>query len=307
MPFMTRIPSDLARFGLRVELVPGWETRGSSAFAPAAVTCHWTAGPKNAADKSRPSLNVVVNGRPGIPGPLCNIYLARDGTCVIVAAGRANHAGVGGFRGLVGNSAVYGIEAESGGDGDWTKAQNKVYPILVAALLSGIGRDASWAHGHHEWAPSRKIDIRDIMPTVRAEAARVLANGGPPPADPIPQEDDMRLIQAPNRGIAVIGPGYYRHLNAEEAANAVAIAGPAVGGNDRQFDLWRSIALSGVTTSATAVQLNEAVATLAGIDGADVDEDTLAAALAPRLNGTSMEAIAEAVRGVLRDGVGSTT
>lgn len=182
MPFMTRIPSDLARFGLKVELVPGWNTRGTPAFAPAAVTCHWTAGPRNT--KARPSLNVCINGRPGIPGPLCNIYLARDGTCVVVAAGRANHAGVGGFRGLVGNSAVYGIEAESGGDGDWTPEMLDAYPRLVAALLSGLGRDASWCHGHSEWTP-RKIDIRDVIGRVRADTARHLA-GGTPAAKPAP-------------------------------------------------------------------------------------------------------------------------
>jgi len=173
VPYMTRIPSDLARFGLKVELVPGWETRGSSSFAPAGVTDHWTAGPRGT--KGRPSLNVCINGRPGLPGPLCNIYLAKDGTCVVVAAGRANHAGQGGFRGLVGNSAVYGIEAESGGDGDWTPEQMAAYPRLNAALLSGLKRDASWAHGHNEWTP-RKIDIRDIISRVRADTAAALAN-----------------------------------------------------------------------------------------------------------------------------------
>lgn len=184
MPFMTRIPSDLHRFGLNVELVPGWETRGSSSFAPACVVDHWTAGPRGT--KARPSLDVVIKGRPGIPGPLCNIYLDRAGVCVVVAAGRANHAGTGGFRGLVGNSAAYGIEAESGGDGDWTKAQMDAYPRLNAALLSGLGRDASWVCGHHIWAPTRKIDIRDIFPAVRARTAEILAN---------PEDDDMPTAQ----------------------------------------------------------------------------------------------------------------
>lgn len=176
MPFMTRIPSDLARFGLRVELVPGWETRGSSSFAPACVVDHWTAGPRGTT--GRPSLGVVTNGRAGLPGPLCNVYLGRDGTCVVVAAGRANHAGAGGFRGLAGNSAAYGIEAECGGDGDWTPEMLAAYPRLNAALLSGLGRDASWVAGHNEWAPDRKIDIRDVIASVRAQTGAVLAGGG---------------------------------------------------------------------------------------------------------------------------------
>lgn len=187
MPFMTRIPYDLARFGLKVELVPGWESRGSSSFAPAGVVDHWTAGPRGTT--GRPSLNVVVNGRAGLSGPLCNVYLARDGVCVVVAAGRANHAGEGGFRGLVGNSAVYGIEAECGGDGDWTPEMLDAYPRLNAALLSGIGRDASWVCGHNEWAPTRKIDIRDIIASVRANTARALAGGLPP------QEDELSAAE----------------------------------------------------------------------------------------------------------------
>lgn len=182
MPYMTRIPSDLARFGLKVELVPGWETRGSSSFAPACVVDHWTAGPRGTT--GRPSLNVVTYGRAGLPGPLCNIYLDRRGVCVVVAAGRANHAGLGGFRGLVGNSAAYGIEAECGGDGDWTDEMLDAYPRLNAALLSGLGRDASWVAGHNEWAPTRKIDIRDIIASVRARTGAILAN---------PTEDDMPL------------------------------------------------------------------------------------------------------------------
>jgi hypothetical protein len=180
VPYMTRTPSDLGRFGLKVELVPGWETRGSASFAPACVVDHWTAGPRGTS--GRPSLNVVTYGRKGLAGPLCNVYLDRRGVCVVVAAGRANHAGAGGFRGLVGNSAAYGIEAECGGDGDWTPEMLAAYPRLNAALLSGLGRDASWVASHSEWAPARKIDIRDVIAQVRANTATVLAD---------PQEDDM--------------------------------------------------------------------------------------------------------------------
>lgn len=181
MPYMTRIPSDLARFGLKVELVPGWATRGSSSFAPAGVVNHWTAGPRGTT--GRPSLGVCTNGRTGLPGPLCNVYLARNGVCVVVAAGRANHAGTGGFRGLVGNSAVYGIEAESGGDGDWTPEMLDAYPRLDAALLAGLGRDATWLCDHATWAPGRKIDTRDIIAAVKRQTATILANPT--------QEDDM--------------------------------------------------------------------------------------------------------------------
>lgn len=179
------IPAALAARGLAVEVVPGWETRGSDSFAPGGVTCHWTAGPRGTT--GRPSLGVVTNGRSGLPGPLCNVYLARDGKAVVVAAGRANHAGAGGYRGLKGNSSVFGIEAECGGDGDWTPAMRVAYPKVVAALLSLIGRDASWAMGHNEWAPTRKIDIRDYtMAVMRQQVAAVLAGQPVPVSNPVP-------------------------------------------------------------------------------------------------------------------------
>ena len=110
MPYMLGVPAAIAGQSVPVEVVPGWETRGNASFNPAAVVCHWTAGPITG---DRPSLKICVEGRPGLPGPLSQVFLTRGGVAVVVAAGRANHAGVGGWRGVVGNSAAFGIEAES--------------------------------------------------------------------------------------------------------------------------------------------------------------------------------------------------
>lgn len=214
MPYQTQIPAALAAFGLPVELVPGWESRGSASFNPGGVVCHWTAGPRGTT--ARPSLGVVVNGRSDLPGPLAQVYLDRNGVPVVVAAGRANHAGAGGYNGLVGNSAVFGIEAECGGDGDWTDAQRSAYPKVVAALLRSKGLGAQWAVGHNEWAPTRKIDIRDwTMPAMREQVARLLgsasAGGGsivvtPPAADTRPRNADgsLRIAEDGKRGPATI-------------------------------------------------------------------------------------------------------
>ena len=176
MPRQTGIPAALKKYGVKYETVPGWRTRGSASFNPRGVVCHWTAGPRNA--KGRPSLNVVTYGRPGLSGPLCQVYLDRNGVAVVVAAGRANHAGSGGYRGLSGNSSVFGIEAECGGDGDWTDAQRREYPKVVAALLSLTGRSEKYVCGHNEWT-TRKIDIRDWpMSKMRSEVKAVLAGKG---------------------------------------------------------------------------------------------------------------------------------
>ena len=64
---------------------------------------------------NNPSLEVCINGRPDLAGPLCNVMVGRDNTMFVVAAGRANHAGSGGWRGRSGNSTVYGIERENTG------------------------------------------------------------------------------------------------------------------------------------------------------------------------------------------------
>lgn len=168
------IPAALAARGVSVETVPGWETRGSAAFDPRGVVCHWTAGP---AAGDRPSLAVVTNGRSGLPGPLAQVFLTRAAVAVVVAAGRANHAGSGGWAGLTGNSSVFGIEAESTGRGDWTNAQRVAYPRVVAGLLDLIGAGPEMVCGHSEWAPTRKIDIRDwTMDVMRAQVAALNSN-----------------------------------------------------------------------------------------------------------------------------------
>lgn len=149
------LPAALARFGLTVEVVPGWETRGSSAFNPAATVGHHTAGSSRG---TRPSLAICTYGRADLPGPLCNTFTDRNGVAVVVAAGRANHAGRGGFRGLVGNSTVIGHEAEDEGDGRWTDAQRWAFPRVHAAHLWLMKRDASWYCSHRTWAPGRKPD-----------------------------------------------------------------------------------------------------------------------------------------------------
>ncbi|MCJ1715036.1 hypothetical protein ACLBWP_14695 [Microbacterium sp. M1A1_1b] len=58
----------------------------------------------------------------------------------------------------------------------------------------------------------------------------------------------MKLIQSTNRGIAVVGAGYFRGLkNQEELQVAIKAWGQPVTGNDREFDVWKAIALQGTT------------------------------------------------------------
>ena len=194
MPRQTGIPAALRAMGLTVEMAAGWEFRGSTDFDPQGVTCHWTAGQKTG---DRPSLRVCVDGRTGLPGPLCQVFLTRAGVAVVVAAGRANHAGIGGWDGLTGNRSVWGIEAENSGSDPWTDAQRWAYPRAVAALCRLSGIPVRRVHGHSEWAPTRKSDIGTWpMSQMRADVAELLAPppapAPPPPPTPSPEEDDMQ-------------------------------------------------------------------------------------------------------------------
>lgn len=181
---LSKVIKALRKYGLTVEVVPGAETRGSSVFAPFGVLDHWTAGSKYG---DRGSLYICINGRAGLPGPLCNFFLTRSGHVVIVAMGRANHAGAGYYKGADGNTDVWGIEGEMAGPGDdWTDAQKWAYPRLNAALMD-LG--ANFVAGHDEYAlpKGRKQDIGSFIHTLRADTNAVRTGSAPVAA---PENED---------------------------------------------------------------------------------------------------------------------
>lgn len=201
MPRMTNLVKCLEARGLKPEYVPGWTERGSSSFNPKGVVAHWTAGPRNS--KTRPSLRVVTVGHSSLPGPLCNVYLDRKGIPVVVAAGRANHAGRGVWKGAEGNSSFFGIEAEAADGADWTDAQREAYPKVCAALLDAIKQtSASWVCGHSEYAlpKGRKIDINGYTTEkLRSQVAAILS-GKPAPAKPKPKPNPAPTKVKANSG-----------------------------------------------------------------------------------------------------------
>jgi hypothetical protein len=134
-----------------------------------------------------PSLNVLVNGRSDLPGPLSQLGLGRDGTFYVIAAGRCNHAGGGIWQGLTnGNANFIGIEAENTGlanDFPWPDVQLNAYYHGVAAILRHIGRGAEFCAGHKEYAlpKGRKPDPSFDMDSFRSSVAAILSGSAPAP------------------------------------------------------------------------------------------------------------------------------
>ena len=192
---LTWLPDVLLDAGLKVARVDGWETRGlGDVGVTRGVMCHHTVGGLHG---NMPSLATITNGRPASPGhkalsgPLAQLGLGRDGTFYVVAAGHANHAGVGcwppnldgvkNWPGITtGNSSFIGIEAENTGmpnDSPWPPVQIDAYQRGVAAILRKIGADAAMCCGHKEYAlpKGRKIDPDFDMDEFRKAVGRILA------------------------------------------------------------------------------------------------------------------------------------
>lgn len=168
----TRLLRAVKASGLPYREVSGWKSRGHGKMgAIRAVVTHHTAGPLHGIE---PSLNVVTHGRPDLAGPLAQLFLARDGTVVLVAAGIAYHAGKVTKRAYQ-NSHSIGIEAENTGlaNDPWPSKQKTAYARLCKALVAEFGLSVSDVCGHKEvCAPAgRKSDPSFSMPAFRKQIA----------------------------------------------------------------------------------------------------------------------------------------
>lgn len=174
------LPQTLREHGLKVVEVPGWKTRGRPAstggFDPVGVLCHHTA--TSTSSSVAAVLRLLVDGRGGVdplPGPLCQLGLGRDGTVYMIAAGRANHAGVAKASGTVGagdgNELYIGIEAFNNGVGEqWQDVQYQAYILLCAVLSKEITHNSfHTVSGHKETSITGKIDPTFDMANFRTQ------------------------------------------------------------------------------------------------------------------------------------------
>lgn len=179
---------------------PGWRTRGRPGGLTDVVGMieHHTGG--GSASASYLAF-LFKEGRPaeGIPGPLCNVATAANGTVYLGAAGRANHAGSGsvitmthvededykgyeselkpGPDGLNGNPRYYGNEWIYSGTTPPDPRQYRGAVLWTVAMCDAHGWSALSAIGHREHSRRKNDPYGVKMYEFRKEVARVLKAG----------------------------------------------------------------------------------------------------------------------------------
>lgn len=236
------LPDHLREWGLEPIEVDGWRDRGYGdfgTFRPRGFVDHHTAGARTG---WAPSLGVVINGRAGIPGPLSQLFTPRNPqgkrNVHVVAAGRANHAGKGGWAGLSGNSSVVGHERENVGTPaePWQPWQTEDAAVVAACVLDGLGRyegvatSAALYCEHKEWAPTRKTDAHTIAgAAMRSRIADLLQPPDPIPDPPTPELPNMDFFILNDNNAATQDQWYWwPELGNEKGTKAIIPSGTAL-------------------------------------------------------------------------------
>jgi hypothetical protein len=199
---LTWLAEVLRAAGCKVIEEDGWKTRGrDGSFTPKAIMLHHDASP---AGETSNGVDVIRDGRPGLAGPLSQLWLAYDGTWHVVAAGRANHAGEGGPWGVIsaddGNGDAIGIETDHTTDEKWTDPQRSegLRGVHAIAQRLGITTRAEIDRAitaHKEYAPDRKVDPDPMdMDNARAQLA---AYDGSPDDDGAPVKKIQKATSKP--------------------------------------------------------------------------------------------------------------
>ncbi|MEN3582977.1 MULTISPECIES: N-acetylmuramoyl-L-alanine amidase [unclassified Streptomyces] len=187
------------------------------------------------------TVDLCRRGYAGLPGPLAQGVITKDGRVHLIGYGRANHAGLGdddvlqaviAERALPpddeatvdGNRHFYGFECENLGDGQdpWPAAQLEAIERAAAAICRHHGWNERSVIGHLEWQPG-KIDPRGFtMDSMRQRIGARLGGAASGPALPPPRRpvvDLSRLRAAARTDPSAAGtPVTYGGVRTVEAA-----------------------------------------------------------------------------------------
>lgn len=191
----------LDKWVLKLKLYPGWETRG---YGPGSITdaegviIHHT-GSDAQSDNYLHFL--AIDGRPDVPAPLCNWATDMDGDLWLIAAERANHAGMGssttlgkitvGTNGydwrnreirpgpddLNGNYRYYGNEVRFDGADPMTRDQWVTTVLSSAAVCDFHGWGAWRVIGHREHSSRKPDPGSTLMYMIRRDVDAALRAG----------------------------------------------------------------------------------------------------------------------------------
>lgn len=254
-----------------------WRNRmRPGSFNPIGVLWHHTAATSSPSNP-HPALNICINGRPDLAGPLCQALVDYNGVFHIISAGRCNHAGAARASGPIpagdGNTMLIGWEIDYNGvNQQMTSAQYNNSLKATAAVLRQLGRDASYARGHKETSTTGKIDPSFIdLNVMRADVQRLLDGTTPPPSwTATVDNSDARFTASGNWGTSTYST--QRHGTDYRFAEPVAASDPAwyrfaipENGNYR-VDAWWP-ALPGYNSSAPYI-----IVTASGNQTVNVDQ-----------------------------------
>jgi hypothetical protein len=213
------LPDHLRSWGLVVVEQPHWREMGRDfAEIPNTVVGHHTATSLRT-HGDMPTLRILREGRPDLPGPLCQVAVSRSGVVHVIASGKANHAGRGAWKGCTTSGRTVGIEVEHPGTGGWKTSQLDAFDLTVAAVLDGLSLTADRYCGHREWAlpPGRKVDPGGVdLHKQRERVMWLLHRHRHKSASSILERNDMELYKDGNDLVAWSMLGRRRIENAAE-------------------------------------------------------------------------------------------
>lgn len=208
VPFTLECVAEWRRLGALVTFEPGWERRGNGQSADyEGAEVHHTATPSSAA-RPFPTRNMLIVGRTGLPGPLCNeavpVGPGDKPQIHVIAAHPANHAGASGGRNMgplpvtrLFNPRVRGNEIDYEGNKPMTPGQRLAGLIHGRGVVNVLRRGTDYVRAHAEtsitgkwdpgYAPGRTID----MNAFRRDAAALGSAPTPKPTPAPAPEDDM--------------------------------------------------------------------------------------------------------------------
>ncbi|WP_249124596.1 peptidoglycan recognition protein family protein [Saccharopolyspora erythraea] len=212
--------------GLQVVETPGWKERTATSGpqpSPVGVLEHHTATPASY-ENPAPSVQLCIDGRPDLRGPLCHGLIGFDGVVHLIAAGRANHAGQAKASGPNpagdGNFLYVGFEWDyQGVEQGPSPEQYDAALTATSAVLAHIGRPAEAARGHKETSVTGKIDPGHVdMDRFRADLSgrknhdgpgrpgQPVAPAPPPPEQPVGSEQEAILRRIESELLGPRGP-----------------------------------------------------------------------------------------------------